>query len=212
MGTDAYYMLTDNIDLGSDAWIPIGNSMEHMFKGHFDGNGKTVTFNGTIKDQVYDSVQKANDHKYCSIAGLFGLCQKAEIRDLTLAGMFHMEQTEYEKNDDSTQWYSCAIFSLYAGGVSAVVWSEATVAGCYYSDTCSITGESYSSVLDGKAGISATEDEIKNGTVAYYMNQAPGDSAAYCWGQDLSGIRFKNKTEYHVLYLWVVASLRTIGR
>lgn len=380
-GADAYYKLTADIDLGSNEWIPIGNSVAHMFKGHFDGNGKTVTFNGTIKDQVYDSEPTESSPTYRSIAGLFGLCQKAEISNLTLAGTFRIEQNDSDKKGadiwslyaggicgyaDGCTFTSCSnaasitvssvvnpllggicgeiadttgttkisgctnggalaitagrgtlggIFARgtsgatvsgctnsgnlaingtssasdyntfaggiggevkgtvsgcsntgavsisvsasgcgaeaggicgfvvgtvsacsntgavsagaaddsrvtarvggisgcvdysgsltgclssgnvtavsstdtgYAGGVSAAVWGEATVTGCYYSDTCSITGESSSSVLDGKAGISATEDEIKNGTVAYYMNQALDDSAAYRWGQDLT--------------------------
>lgn len=53
----AYYVLTDNIDLGAHYWTPIGNG-SHQFNGHFDGQGHEIS---------NMSINTANEHN-----GLFG--------------------------------------------------------------------------------------------------------------------------------------------
>ncbi|MBQ4630923.1 MAG: InlB B-repeat-containing protein [Clostridia bacterium] len=70
-----YYILTDNINLNYEEWLPIGlNELEHQyFCGSFDGNGYTIS------DL---SITSAN-HGYI---GLFGYAKNSEIKNLTVAG------------------------------------------------------------------------------------------------------------------------------
>ena len=63
--------LIDDINLANQAWTPIGNSA-HSFQGTFDGNGKT------IHNLNVQMAGKSN-------AGLFGVTQNGEIKDLTVS-------------------------------------------------------------------------------------------------------------------------------
>jgi hypothetical protein len=66
---DKYYKLTENIDMTSLSWLPLGDTAAAAFTGTFDGNSKTIsnlTVNGT------------------SYVGMFGYISGATIRDLSL--------------------------------------------------------------------------------------------------------------------------------
>lgn len=76
----AYFQLSRDIDLGGMEWLPIGYyrtraemdaGQIHAFRGHFDGNGKTIA--------NYRMPYPSWDH-----IGLFGAVEDSEIKDLTL--------------------------------------------------------------------------------------------------------------------------------
>lgn len=65
-----YFKLTEDIDLGEQAWTPIGKNSSNPFKGVLDGNEKTILNMGTIS---------TNDYYY---AGLFGRIENGTIQNL----------------------------------------------------------------------------------------------------------------------------------
>ena len=69
-GTKIYAVLTDDIDLGSKAWTPIGKDFNE-FSGSFDGQGHTVK--GLSVSGVAD-------------AGLFGVAKDATIKNVVVQG------------------------------------------------------------------------------------------------------------------------------
>lgn len=66
---NTYYVLTADIDLNHQAFIPIGKDSSHTFSGHFEGNGYTIS---NLKVEREDSY-----------AGLFGRTN-ASITNLTI--------------------------------------------------------------------------------------------------------------------------------
>lgn len=78
--TGAHFMLTRNIDLEGMEWMPIGFYCDesdfltgdvHPFKGHFDGNGKSVSNFCMYRPEWKDM-------------GLFGVLEDASVIDLTV--------------------------------------------------------------------------------------------------------------------------------
>ena len=77
-GGDAYYKLTDHINLGRAvghalSWTSIGTS-EHPFTGHFDGGDFWVS-------KMYQNI---DDDSESSAGGLFGFTKGAEIKNTTM--------------------------------------------------------------------------------------------------------------------------------
>lgn len=68
--TTAYYKASSNIDMSGSNWAPIGAKSTTPFKGHFDGNGKTIS---NLK------MTEATD-----FAGLFGYTDGASIKNIIL--------------------------------------------------------------------------------------------------------------------------------
>lgn len=70
---DQYFVLTKDIDLGDEAFTPIGVGVSYTFRGHFDGQGHSI-------DGL--NIQKDSDY-----AGLFGYVgESASIANLTVDG------------------------------------------------------------------------------------------------------------------------------
>ena len=83
-GGDAYYLLTDDICLNANLemwyhqWIPIGrvtDSTVAYFRGHFDGNGKTIS----------KLLIETNELMTDPVIGLFGCTDDAEIVNVNLS-------------------------------------------------------------------------------------------------------------------------------
>lgn len=68
------FVLTKDIDLGSQEWTPIGTS-DNPFKGTFDGNGKTIS------NLVVTGGSESNK-------GLFGVTHDGEIKNLTVKNAY----------------------------------------------------------------------------------------------------------------------------
>ena len=87
----AYYRLDKNIDLSGKAWTPIGttNGTDTLFfKGHFDGNGKSIiglTNNGKSDvDLGLYSDELSSVKGLAASYGLFGFTQNVNISNLTM--------------------------------------------------------------------------------------------------------------------------------
>ncbi len=94
--SDKYFCLVDDIDLGNREWIPIGtvdgktmidyqgtkdSELSSIFKGHFDGNGHTIS-NLKITPGLIDSPYVSYSSSY---QGLFGIVSAgASISNLTI--------------------------------------------------------------------------------------------------------------------------------
>lgn len=83
--TSVYFKLTQDIDLGTDSWIPICSSADsgwvstpNSFNANFDGNGKTITFTGTYTGDTWAK-------------GLFSAVG-GYVHDLTLRGDITIEK------------------------------------------------------------------------------------------------------------------------
>ena len=63
-----YFLLTQDISLGNQTWVPIGD-FYHPFKGHFNGGGHTI-------DSIF--VNSSQNYK-----GLFGIIDNGEVCNLT---------------------------------------------------------------------------------------------------------------------------------
>lgn len=70
-----YYILTDNINLGYNEWVPIGiyNTSYQYFRGNFNGNGYTIS-------GIYMSADDLNYY------GLFGYMKSSKVYNMILTG------------------------------------------------------------------------------------------------------------------------------
>lgn len=73
--------LSENIDLSSNIWVPIGNAT-YQFSGILDGNNKT------IKGLSVELNSAEAEHDYY---GLFGYIKNATIKDFSLTGKINFE-------------------------------------------------------------------------------------------------------------------------
>ena len=53
---NTYFKLMTNIDLNNLTWVPIGSSEVNCFKGHFDGNNKTI---GGVQKPLFSYIENA---------------------------------------------------------------------------------------------------------------------------------------------------------
>ena len=74
-----YFKLTDDINISSYNWVPIGVDEAHPFDGYFDGNNKVVQ---GMSIEVESSTK--TDYYYY---GLFGVCRGA-IRNLSMTNSY----------------------------------------------------------------------------------------------------------------------------
>lgn len=96
---DAYYELGADIHLGNNMWVPIGNSTENYFGGHFDGKGYTIKNFKVVEGQY---------------AGLFGVVRNATIKNLHVKD-FDISFTITNKND---------YYPAFAGALAGYITSN----------------------------------------------------------------------------------------
>lgn len=65
-----YFKLTEDIDLGEQAWTPIGKNNSNSFQGTLDGNEKTISNLANITNSDY--------------AGLFGFIENGSVQSLQI--------------------------------------------------------------------------------------------------------------------------------
>lgn len=78
---DKYYALSNNINLDNHEWIAMGNSLDNLFKGHFDGAGYTIKNVKVINPQVIDGVD---------YYGLFSIVDSGSIVNLNIDNLIVM--------------------------------------------------------------------------------------------------------------------------
>ena len=74
----AYVKLTGDIDLEGEPWTPLGKNRVYSFKGHFDGQGHTIS--GI-------NVEETN-----SYYGFFGCLENATVENLTVSGQVYCSE------------------------------------------------------------------------------------------------------------------------
>lgn len=84
---DVYFKLINDIDLASVQWTAIGVGKSTPFRGHFDGNGKTIFNMMCVPVDPNDASNYIN-------GGLFGRIEEAEIKNVTVSGG-SVESTKY---------------------------------------------------------------------------------------------------------------------
>jgi len=78
-----YLVLTNDIDLNSIEWTPIGNGI-NSFNGCFDGNGKTIKNLKITKRNTYMyEYPTGTEFAYCDV-GLFATVQDVQIKNLSI--------------------------------------------------------------------------------------------------------------------------------
>lgn len=82
-----YFKLVSNIDMNKVQWTAIGSSKINVFRGIFDGDGHTIYNMMCVPTDPSDTT----NYIY---GGLFGRCEEAEIKNLTLEGG-SVESTKY---------------------------------------------------------------------------------------------------------------------
>ncbi len=193
-GTGANYavLLTDDIDLGGEAWTPIGNSSK-PFSGSFNGGGFTVSGlsvsgvnyaglfgylkgssaqNAVVKNLVVQGTVSGTDD-VGGIAGradntTFESCgNEASVTGGTNAAGIVGRQFSYGSPLRITGCYNTgAISGARAGGILAYINDEAAVERCY--NTGTVTGSGYAGGIRGQAGsmIGAITGCYNTGTVS----------------------------------------------
>lgn len=118
-------------------WVMIGDTTDHPYQGNFDGNGQKV---------VYMNAQISTedpDHRY---AGLFGVIDGGNVRNLTVLGkVFHgyVSDNAEEKNDQ---------FYAGSGGVAGYLKSG-TIVNCVNYTRTTMDGDAIYRNAGGITGI-----------------------------------------------------------
>ena len=169
--TNVYFKLMSNINIGEwlddngirdDGWTPVG-ILSHPFKGHFDGNSKTVS------NLVINS---SSDY-----AGIFGYVSGATIENLKvngaakgngyLGGLIGRADSSIVRNCTFTATGDIAGTGNYIGGLIGFVNGSA-VSDCTFSTKYEVKGSRYVGGLAGYAegeisGSSASGNVTANG-------------------------------------------------
>lgn len=161
--TNAYVKLADNSNITiTDSWTPIGNA-NHKFTGVFDGNNKTITFNGSISDGDY--------------VGLFGI-NEGTIKNVTVAGSISSSAAKAFVggvaalnrgtiiNCENGATINTTGVNSYAGGIAGVM-QYGTIESCKNSGaiTVSVSGNTSDDVTDHEASAGGIVAFNYNGTV-----------------------------------------------
>lgn len=180
----AKYILLNNIDLAdsphnndTDGWSPLGEVLEEPFIGIFDGNDKTIS---NLK------VKTTSD-----FAGLFGIVQNAEIKDLSLSNVSvegvmatgALAGIAYDNVIiDNTHATGTVAVGQYSGGLVGSLWegtitnSSSTVSvitedpfsvGMGYSNTGGLVGSMDNSTIHGATTNSVVHGLMTGGIVGY---------------------------------------------
>ena len=150
--TEAVYILTANIDLGSKLWTPIGTAT-NPFKASFIGVGYTIS-NVRVNDLTV--VSGTNNG-----AGLFGNVS-GNISDLVLGGTYSIDTTT---ESHTSKGYLVGnltgqVINCYTNGLSASDLKAVGNGGTVYSGT----------TLDGKTATSCNAIEGTGYMHSYYLN------------------------------------------
>ncbi|MBO4740811.1 MAG: hypothetical protein J5605_04100, partial [Bacteroidales bacterium] len=187
-----YFKVVNDLDLSSYSnWSVIGNSMSNPFKGHFDGNNKTIsglTITGTTQYR-----------------GLFGVvlgsgtaaAQKAEIHHLTVRGSVSggsytgaiVGYADYTNLKKLTNYADVLTNNMYHGGIAGQVntycefdscYNHGDIAGGQY--TGGIVGYQYSygkiTNCENTGSINTTSSNI-GGIVGYYYSSSSSLTSTY---------------------------------
>lgn len=165
--TNVYAKLTTDITI-TDSWTPIGNT-DHKFTGVFDGDNKTINFNGTTNGEY---------------VGLFGI-NEGTIKNVKVAGTITSD-TELAfvggvaglnrgtiTNCESSVAITANGVNSYAGGIAGVM-QNGTIESCKNSGaiTVHVTNKVTNDVTKQEASAGGIVAFNYNGTVKKCENKA----------------------------------------
>lgn len=155
---NTHYKLVRNLNLKNHEWTPIGLRLESSFKGHFDGNGKT------IKGML---ISENSDY-----AGLFGVTSGAHIQNLNLdEGSIEVTVTTGAfvgwtiKNSSISNCHNLgvSINGRTTGGIIGLIEGANMVYGC--SNLAPITGSYSGGGIVGENNVGSITNSHNNGQV-----------------------------------------------
>jgi len=142
----AYFLLTANIFVTANEWIPIGSDGTY-FRGSFDGGGHTI--NGSLRSDQYQNF------------GFFGVINGCSVSNLTIAATVSNETNPDASNSTggiTGSSYDGSISNCHVSGAVAGVGSAGGVAGYAGGvvQDCTVSGDvSSSSNTGGVVGMFA---------------------------------------------------------
>ncbi len=78
-----HFRLARDLDLSDKPWMPIGNTTDSRFAGHFDGDGHTVS-GLSIQPHIFEYPNMNNVTVRGCVGGLFGYVDNAVLEDFCL--------------------------------------------------------------------------------------------------------------------------------
>ena len=188
--TDAYAVLTDDIDLDGATWTPIGNST-NKYAGTFDGQGYAIT------NFEYTATSDYN--------GLFGYISNATVKNFSISGT--LTSDGYTKNGvvgcatgtakvtgiHSSMAINVSNCKAHTGGIvggdNGATTDKIVVDGCEFSGTLthSGTGDCQAGIM-GYTGYSTIRNCIFSGTINGESNKY-GGILGYCKQPSFGGVQ-----------------------
>lgn len=139
------YILMNDIDLSEyGEWMPIGVTLSTAFHGKLDGQGHKIT-----GMKVAISFTSATLKTPSYVAGLFGVCDGAEIKNI-----FFENSDVSIKTTSGYRYDAGAInsdYSVYAGTAAGYAKNRTVIYNCYSSGNvkADASGEGYSATIAG---------------------------------------------------------------
>ncbi len=139
------YVLMNDIDMSDYGnWSPIGKTLSNAFHGKFDGQGHTIT---GLK--VSESFGSGTLLAPCYAAGLFGICDGAQIKNVSLKdadiSIVTTSGYRYENSVIDSEG------TVFAGAIAGYVKNSTAIYNCNVSGSvsASASGEGYSPTVSG---------------------------------------------------------------
>jgi len=141
-----YFRLTNDLDLNSEEWTPIGNSTSNRFKGIFDGDNHFI-------DNIHILSYTQNGTDINPYGGLFGVIDNATIMNIGT-------------NTNMVDNVSCSCTPIYAGGIAAYAYGGTNhIINCYQTGNISYLAtfsSSHRGVRGGIVGFVSGETTLSN--------------------------------------------------
>ena len=118
-------------------WVIIGDTIDHPYRGNFDGNGQKV---------VYMNAQISKEDQDRRYAGLFGVIDGGSVRNLTVLGKVFHGYGSYDSDGRNDQFYTGS------GGVAGYL-KNGTIVNCVNYTRTTMDGDALYRNAGGIAGI-----------------------------------------------------------
>ena len=186
-GQTKYYKLMNDLNTGEGGWLPIGINKEKFFRGHFDGNGHTITYSINGIDGI--TVGSSDNNLYL---GLFGVVGKSggspvpgTIKNLKVKGKVDLSLSGNRTAD-------------YVGGIAGVLYSGSiTKVDSQVDITVVEKGGSTTAYVGGVVGSiehSTFSDATASGDISITYTNNMGSAIVYAGGAVGSGYLYPVNT------------------
>ncbi|OUP78246.1 hypothetical protein B5F08_07070 [Anaeromassilibacillus sp. An172] len=168
--TNACAKLSDSFNVGAISdWTPIGNA-DHKFTGVFDGNNKTITFNGSITDGDYVGLFGINEGTIKNVKIVGTISTNTELA--FVGGVAGLNRGTITNCTNSAE-ISATGANSYAGGIAGVM-QNGTIDSCKNTGAITVTvpNNSSSDVTNHEASAGGIVAFNYNGTVKKCENTA----------------------------------------